>query len=156
MRGRKQVAKRKILADPKFNSLVISKFINLVMERGKKSIAQKIVYGAFDIIKEKTKKDPLDVFDQALKNAAPDVEVKSRRVGGANYQIPFPVPKDRSLALAFRWLIQAARSKKGKAMHKKLAEELIEAFNNQGSAVKKKDDVYRMAQANRAFAHFAR
>ncbi|TSC95669.1 MAG: small subunit ribosomal protein S7 [Parcubacteria group bacterium Athens1014_10] len=155
MRG-KQATKRKILADPKFNSLVIAKLINHIMERGKKTIAQKIVYGAFDIIRQKTKQDPLEVFEQALKNVTPEVEIKSKRIGGANYQIPFPVLRERGLALSFRWLIQAARSKKGKPMKEKLAEELMEAFNKQGAAIKKKEDIYRMAQANRAFAHFAR
>ena len=155
MRG-KQAPKRKILPDPKFNSLVIAKFINHIMERGKKTVAQKIVYGAFDIISQKTKQDPLEVFDQAMKNVAPEVEVKSKRVGGANYQVPFSVPKDRGLALAFRWIIQAAKSRKGKPMKEKLSGEILEAFNNQGTAIKKKQDMYRMAQANRAFAHFAR
>lgn len=155
MRG-KQAPKRNILPDPKFNSLIIAKFINQVMQRGKKTIAQKIVYSAFDIVSQKIKQDPLEIFEQAIKNVTPEVEVKSKRVGGANYQVPFSVPKERGLALAFRWLIQSAKSKKGKPMKEKLAEELAEAYNKQGAAVKKKEDVYRMAQANRAFAHFAR
>lgn len=156
MRGKKQAPKRKINPDPKYNSLVIAKFINHIMRKGKKSVAQKIVYKAFDIIKEKTKKDPLEVFDLAIKNVSPDVEVKSRRIGGANYQIPVYANEARKLTLAFRWLIQVVRAKKGKPMSEKLALELIDASGNQGMAIKKKEDVYRMAQANRAFAHFAR
>lgn len=155
MRG-KQAPKRKILADPKYNSLTIAKLINHIMERGKKTVAQKIVYDTFNIISEKTKQDPFEVFDVALKNVTPEVEVKSKRVGGSNYQIPMNVAKDRGLLLALRWIILAAKSKKGKPMKVKLSEEIIEAFNNQGTAIKKKEDVYRMAQANRAFAHFAR
>ncbi len=155
MRG-KQATKRKILSDPKFNSLAIAKFINYIMERGKKTVAQSIVYGAFNIINQKTKQDPLEVFEQAIKNITPEVEVKSKRVGGGNYQIPFSVTKERGLTLAYRWLINAARAKKGKPMREKLAAEILEALKNQGDAIKKKEDTYRMAQANRAFAHFAR
>lgn len=154
MRGKK-AQKRKIQLDFKYNSLIISKFINQIMRRGKKSIAEKIVYQSFDIIKEKTKKDPLEVFDQALKNVSPVVEVKSRRIGGGNYQIPVEVKGDRRLALSIRWIIQAAKSRKGKPMREKLAQELIDASNQQGLAIKKKEDVHRMAEANRAFAHFA-
>ena len=155
MRGKTNF-KRVIKADPKYDSLVIAKLINKIMKNGKKSIAQKIVYDAFDIISEKTKKDPLDVFDQAIKNVSPDVEVKSRRVGGANYQVPTYVSDDRKLTLAFRWTLEAARNKSGKPMCQKLAIELMDASENQGGAFKKKQDVYKMAQANRAFAHFAR
>jgi small subunit ribosomal protein S7 len=125
------------------------------MRRGKKTIARKIVYKSFDIIKEKTKKDPLEVFEQALTNAAPFLEVKSKRIGGATYQVPREVKRERRLTLAMRWIIQAAKSKKGKPMREKLAEELIGAANNTGWAVKKKEDTHRMAEANRAFAHFA-
>ena len=155
MRG-KQAPKRQILPDPKFNNLVVAKFINYIMRGGKKSIAQKILYSAFDLLKEKTKKDPLDVFDAAVKNVSPAMETKSRRVGGANYQVPIPVRGERRLSLAFRWILGAARGRKGQPMAIKLAEELMNAADNQGDAVKKKMDVHRMAEANRAFAHFAR
>ena len=154
MRG-KRIPKRKIQPDPKFESLIIAKFINQVMERGKKSTAQRIVYGCFDLISEKTKQDPLEIFDQALKNVTPILEVKSKRIGGANYQIPVEVRGDRRLALALRWIIAAAAEKKGKPMIEKLAEEIIAASNKQGGAFAKKEDVHRMADANRAFAHFA-
>ena len=152
---RKKKEKRIISPDPVYNNVTVAKFINQVMRRGKKTIAQKIIYKAFDIIKEKTKKDPLETFEQALKNAAPLLEVKSRRIGGATYQVPREVRGDRRLTLAMRWIIMAAKSKKGKPMREKLAEELIEAANNTGWAIKKKEDTHRMAEANRAFAHFA-
>jgi small subunit ribosomal protein S7 len=126
------------------------------MRQGKKTIAQKIVYNALDILADKTKKKSLEVFNEAIKNVTPSVEVKSRRVGGANYQIPMRVVGDRRLALALRWIISAAKARKGKPMREKLAQELLEASQGQGAAVKKKEDVYRMAEANRAFAHFAR
>ena len=126
------------------------------MERGKKTIAQKIVYGMFDIVAEKTKQDPLTVFETAIKKVDQIVEVKSRRVGGANYQIPMPVRPERRMMLAYRWLIEAAANAKGRPMKEKLATEIMAAANNEGSAMKKKQDVHRMAEANRAFAHFAR
>ncbi|MFA6271826.1 MAG: 30S ribosomal protein S7 [Patescibacteria group bacterium] len=154
MRG-KQAPKRVIEPDLKYNSVVIGKFINLVMTRGKKSVAERVLYDCFDIIAEKTKKDPLEVFNLAMKNVSPVVEVKSRRIGGANYQIPIEVKGDRRQALAMRWIIGAAQSRKGKPMREKLAQELMEASENQGTAIKKKEDVHRMADANRAFAHFA-
>lgn len=154
MRRRTQV-KREILPDSKYNNEVVAKFINYVMWAGKKSIARTIVYDAFSIVGEKTKKEPLEVFDEAIKNTSPLLEVKSRRIGGANYQVPKPVRGDRRMTLAFRWMINAARAKKGKRMAEKLAEEIIQASLNSGSAVKKKEDTHRMAQANRAFAHFA-
>ncbi len=154
MRG-KPSPKRKIQADPKFNSVMIAKFINLIMERGKKSVAQSVVYDCFEIISERTKQDPLDVFDRAIKNVSPILEVKSRRVGGANYQIPIEVRGDRRLALALRWIIGAAKSRSGRPMREKLAEEFIDASERRGDAMKKKEDVQRMAEANRAFAHFA-
>jgi small subunit ribosomal protein S7 len=135
--------------------LVLGKFINNIMTRGKKSVAQKLVYGSFDIIKAKTEKEPLEVFETAIKNVAPLVEVKSKRVGGANYQVPIEVAPKRRQALAFRWVIGAARSKKGRPMAEKLAEELMLAADMQGDAIRKKQDVHRMAEANRAFAHFA-
>ncbi|MFA6909079.1 MAG: 30S ribosomal protein S7 [Patescibacteria group bacterium] len=154
MRG-KRAPKRIIAPDWKYQSPIVGKLINHVMRKGKKSIAERVVYGAFAIIEEKSKKNPMDIFDQALKNVSPVVEVRSRRIGGANYQIPIEVTSERKLALAFRWILTAARTKKGKAMREKLAHELLGAANNEGDAVKKKEDVHRMAEANRAFAHFA-
>lgn len=155
MRG-KPAPKRIIEPDSRFHNVTVAKLINYIMRKGKKTAAEKVVYRAFALILEKSKKDPLEVFDTALKNIMPVVEVKSRRVGGANYQIPTPVRGERKLALAFRWVIAAAKSKKGQPMHIKLADELLLASNNEGAAIKKKLDVYRMAEANRAFAHFAR
>jgi small subunit ribosomal protein S7 len=155
MRG-KQAPRRKILNDPKYGSPVLAKFINAIMKDGKKSTAQKIVYKAYDEIEEKTKKPPHEVFELAIANVSPSLEVKSKRVGGANYQIPMQVRAERRQQLAFRWLIGAARSKKGKPMAVKLAAELMAAAENTGDAVKKKLDVQKMAEANRAFAHFAR
>ncbi|MDO8265234.1 MAG: 30S ribosomal protein S7 [Candidatus Parcubacteria bacterium] len=151
------MAYKKNIIQPDFiyNSVKLEKFINQVMRRGKKSIAKKIVYGAFGIIKEKTKKEPQDVFEAAITNISPLLEVKSKRVGGATYQVPIPVNNERKMSLAMRWIIDAARSKKGKPMKEKLAEELIAASNNTGNAIKKKEDMHRMAEANRAFAHFA-
>ena len=125
------------------------------MERGKKNAARKIVYGAFDLIKEKTKTEPLEVFEAAIQNVAPNMEIRSRRVGGANYQVPHEVRPERKLSLAFRWLIEAAKSKKGKPMAEKLSEEILAAKNNEGDAVRKRANVHKMAEANRAFAHFA-
>jgi small subunit ribosomal protein S7 len=154
---RRKVKNRNIVGpDARYNSEKVGKFINYVMEGGKKSTAQEIVYGAFDIIKEKQKvEDPLEVFEAALRNAGPLTEVRSRRIGGANYQVPREVRPERRFMLAFRWIIDAAQSKKGKAMRFKLADELMQAANNEGAAVKKKDDTHRMAEANKAFAHFA-
>lgn len=152
------MAKKKkipILADPVHDSVVVAKFINQIMKKGKKTVAEKIVYDSFDIIKKKTKKDPLDVFEEALKNTSPVIEVKSKRVGGATYQVPIPVEKDRKMTLAMRWIIQAAKSKKGKPMSQRLAEEFMAAAENTGGAIKKRRDVHRMAEANKAFAHFA-
>jgi len=142
--------------DFKYDSEKVEKFINNIMLDGKKNTARSIVYGAFDVIKEKTKKDnPLEVFDTAIKNVGPAMEVRSRRIGGANYQVPREVRPERRLALAMRWIIDAARSKKGKPMHLSLAEELITASNNEGDAVKKRENTHKMAEANKAFAHFA-
>jgi len=153
---RKKKIKRDIPPDPVYNNVKVAKFINQIMRKGKKEKARKIVYKAFDIIKEKTKKDPLEVFEVALGNASPLLEVKPKRVGGATYQVPREVRGDRRLTLAVRWIIMAAKSKKRKPMKEKLAEELIAAASNTGWAVKKKEDTHRMAEANRAFAHFAR
>lgn len=155
MRGKKPAPKRVILPDPKYNSVVLAKFINKIMERGKKTVARKIVYMAFDEMHKRTKEDPREIFDLAMKNVAPQIEVKGRRVGGANYQVPVEVRGDRKNTLATRWIIGAARAKKGKPMHKKLAEEFLLAAKNEGDAIKKRADVHRMAEANRAFAHFA-
>jgi small subunit ribosomal protein S7 len=155
MARRKKKEKREILPDPVYNNVMVAKFINQIMRRGKKNTARKIVYRAFDIIKEKTKKDPLEVFDLAIQKASPLLEVKSRRVGGATYQVPREVRGERKITLAMRWIINAAKSKKGKPMAEKLAEELMQAARNEGAAIKKRDDTHRMAEANRAFAHFA-
>lgn len=152
----KQTPKRYILPDPLFQNDLLAKFINFLMERGKKTLAQSIVYGAFDIIKKKKNENPLTVFEQAIDKLRPQVEVRSRRVGGANYQVPMPVAGYRQNALAFRWLITAAKSRKGKSMKEKLAEELMDILEGVGAAMKKKEDVNRMAEANKAFAHFAR
>ncbi|PIP18237.1 MAG: 30S ribosomal protein S7 [Parcubacteria group bacterium CG_4_10_14_0_2_um_filter_7_35_8] len=154
MRGK--VAKREIQPDIIYDNVLVSKLINQVMRKGKKTVAARIVYQAFDLIKQKTKKEPLDIFEGALSNASPLLEVKPKRVGGATYQVPTEVKGDRKVALAMRWIIGAAKSKKGKPMAEKLSEELILAYNNEGSTIKKKLDMHRMAEANRAFAHFSR
>ncbi len=152
--------KRKDYLQPKpdivYDSLDVSRFINYIMRKGKKQTARKIVYGAFEEIKKKTKKEPLETFEQALENVSPLLEVKSMRIGGANYQVPKEVEGARQKALAMRWIIQAAKSKKAKSMKKKLADELIAASQNTGDAIKKKENVHKMAEANKAFAHFAK
>jgi len=153
---RKRKIKKEIKSDPKYDNTLVAKFINHLMKDGKKSVAQKIFYNAFDIIKKASKdKDPLEVFDEAIKNTSPLVEVKTRRIGGAHYQVPREVKGERRVTLAIRWIIQAAKTKKGKPMAQKLAEELIDASKNTGLAVKKKEDTHRIAEANKAFAHFA-
>ena len=153
---RKLKAKKELVPDRVYDSVKVSKFINYIMLDGEKSVSRKIVYKAFDFIKEKEKgNDPIEVFDNALKNAGPTMEVRSRRVGGANYQIPREVREDRRLALAMRWIIGAAKAKKGQAMYKRLADELLLANKNEGEAVKKKENVHKMADANKAFAHFS-
>lgn len=154
---RRPVKNRNIVKpDIKFSSLQVEKFVNYVMERGKKNAARKIVYAAFDVIKEKEKvENVIEYFDTALKNVAPQVEVRSRRVGGANYQVPREVRDVRRTFLAMNWLIEAARAKKGKPMHEKLAEEIILATKNEGEAVRKRENTHKMAEANKAFAHFA-
>lgn len=154
---RRPVKNRKpVLADAKYDSVRVSRLINYVMNDGKKALAEKIVYSAMEKIKEITgNPDPLEVVDMALKNAGPQVEVRSRRIGGANYQVPREVRPERKMTLAIRWMVEAARSKKGKKMHESLADELIAAYKNEGSAVKKRDDTHKMAEANKAFAHFA-
>ncbi|HVV38846.1 MAG TPA: 30S ribosomal protein S7 [Candidatus Paceibacterota bacterium] len=154
---RRPVKNRNIVGpDMKYQSLRVEKFINSVMRDGKKSTARKVVYDALDIIKEKTKDEqPVEIFETAIRNVGPAMEIRSRRVGGANYQVPREVRPERKQALAFRWILLAARTKKGKPMAEKLAEEIILASNNEGSAIKKKDDTLRMAESNKAFAHFA-
>ena len=154
---RRKVKNRNIVtADPVYNSEKISKFVNCVMERGKKNAARKIVYGALDIIKEKAKvEDPMIVFTEAMQNVGPAMEVRSRRVGGANYQVPREVRPERKQALAIRWIIGAARGKKGASMAEKLAGEILAASKNEGEAVKKRENTIKMAEANKAFAHFA-
>jgi small subunit ribosomal protein S7 len=151
----KKTPKRVIPTDPKYDSVLVQRFINNVMKDGKKFIAQKLVYDSLDIIKKEAKEKPLSIFEKAIENASPLLEVKSRRVGGATYQVPREVKGDRRSTLAIRWILAAARSKKGKPMANKLAEELLAAYKNEGTAIKKKEDTRKMAEANRAFAHFA-
>ena len=154
---RKQKAKPEIKPDLIYKSVKVNKFVNYIMEKGKKTVARKIVYGMFDEIKEKTKStNPLEIFELALSNTAPNVEVRSKRVGGANYQVPVEVGRERKVVLALRWMLAATRAKKGKGAGEKLFEEICLAYNNDGAAVKKKEEVHRMAEANKAFAHFAR
>ncbi|MCI0342349.1 MAG: 30S ribosomal protein S7 [Planctomycetales bacterium] len=142
--------------DSKYGSLVLSKFINAVMEGGKKTVAERIVYGALDILKQKVPDQaPIEVFNTALGNVKPQVEVRSRRVGGATYQVPIPVSRERQTTLAFRWIRDSARKRKGKPMSQRLAEELSEAFRNEGNAIKTRENIHKMAEANKAFAHFA-
>lgn len=155
MRGNKKTPKRKIAPDPKFGNVKIAKFINYIMRRGKKSTAQRVVYNALKIISDKTKSDPIEIFEKAIKTVAPALEVKSKRIGGANYQIPIVVSNERKLVLSFRWLIEVARSKRGKPMEKKLADEILLASKGEGEVIKKRDDTHRMAEANKAFAHFS-
>ena len=152
---RKRKFTREIIPDVKYSNVAIAKFINYVMRKGKKYTAQKVVYRAFDTIEKKYQQDPLVVFDLAMKNASPQMEVRPRRIGGATYQVPREVRPGRKMALTYRWIIAAARSKKGKPMHEKLAEELLAASKNEGAAIKKRMDMHRMAEANKAFAHFA-
>ncbi len=154
MSRRREVPKREILPDPKFGSTQITKFVNMIMQSGKKSVAESIMYNALDAIGQRGKSDSLEVLDQALENVSPMVEVKSRRVGGATYQVPVEVRADRRTTLAMRWLIDAARKRGEKSMQLKLAGELMDASENRGSAVKKREDTHRMAEANKAFAHF--
>jgi small subunit ribosomal protein S7 len=142
--------------DPVYQNILVGRFINQVMRNGKKNTAQRVVYGAFKKIEKEQKQEPVLVFESAIKNVAPDLEVRSKRVGGANYQVPVEVRGERKITLAMRWILNAARSKKGKAMAEKLAEELVLASQNDGSAVKKRQDVQRMAEANKAFAHLIR
>ena len=154
MPRRREVPKREILPDPKFHNVDVAKFVNVLMRSGKKSVAENIIYGAFDIIESKSKKDPLEVFMSALNNCKPLVEVKSRRVGGANYQVPVEVRPVRRAALSMRWLREAAGRRSEKSMPQRLAGELLEASEGRGGAMRKRDEVHRMAEANKAFSHF--
>jgi len=154
MPRRRVAAKREILPDPKFGNITLAKFMNHLMVSGKKSVAEKIVYGALDLVQERTNKDPIEAFDAALENIAPHVEVKSRRVGGATYQVPVEVRPSRRLALAMRWLVEYSRNRSEKSMAQRLAGEIADAAESRGNAVKKREDVHRMAEANKAFSHF--
>ena len=154
MSRRHRAEKREVIPDPKFGNLVVSKFMNSVMYDGKKSVAETIVYGALDIIEGKTKQNPVGVFQQALDNVMPALEVRSRRVGGATYQVPVEVRTDRRQALGIRWIISAARDRNEKTMTERLSAELLDASNSRGNAVKKREDTHRMAEANRAFSHY--
>ena len=154
MPRRGKVKKRKLKPDPFYNSTLVSKFINTVMKEGKKSLAEKIIYGAMERVKQKAKEDPLKIFEKAVENVRPMLETKSRRVGGATYQVPIEVPLHRSTSLAVRWLIRFARDRSGKSMEEKLAAEVLDAAHNRGGAIKKKEDTHKMAEANRAFAHY--
>ncbi len=151
---KKRAEKKYLKPDPKFNDVLVSKLVNSIMYDGKKSVARSVVYGAFDIIENRTKKDAIEVYKKALNNTQPIIEVRSRRVGGATYQVPTEVRPERRTALALRWIKTYARARNDKSMAQKLAAELISASNNEGSAVKKKEDVHKMAEANKAFAHF--
>jgi len=153
MPRKKRAVVRTVLPDPKYNDLVVTKFMNCVMKRGKKSIAEKIVYGAFETIAEKTKQDPLEVFKAALENVRPLVKVMSRRVGGSNYQIPTEVNEKNGMAIAFRWIVSYARARSEKTMRDKLAGELMAAYKKEGNSIKKREDTHKMAEANKAFAH---
>ena len=154
MARRRRAERRKITPDPKFNSVELSRFINKIMLNGKKSVAQRIVYDALDRVEQESRQRSLEVFEQAVRNATPSVEVRSRRVGGATYQVPTEVRPERRMALAIRWLISGARARGGRPMAERLSQELLEASRNQGSAVKRREDLHRMAEANRAFAHY--
>jgi len=154
MSRRRVAAKREIIPDPKFNSVLLSKFMNMVMNNGKKSVAEGIVYGALEVIGDKGHGEPLEVLSKALENVQPRVEVKSRRVGGATYQVPVEVRSSRRVALAMRWVIEAARKRNERGMASKLAGELLDAFEGRGTAVKKREDTHRMAEANKAFSHY--
>ena len=154
MSRRHKAEKREIIPDAKFGDIIVTKFMNSIMYEGKKSVAEAIVYGAFESIKSKSKADPLPVFRQALENVAPAIEVRSRRVGGATYQVPVEVRTERRQALAIRWIISAARGRNDKTMEDRLSAELMDAANNRGNAVKKREDTHRMAEANRAFSHY--
>ncbi len=155
MPRRKRVYRKSWRPDSRYNNLLVGRFIGRIMREGKRSVAERVVYESFDVIHERTKKGGLNVFEQAVKNVSPLLELKSRRIGGANYQVPIPVQGERRQTLAMKWIIDACRNKKGKKMAEKLADELIDASNKVGNAMKKREDTHRMAEANKAFAHFA-
>jgi small subunit ribosomal protein S7 len=154
MPRRREVTKREILPDPKYKNALVARFVNNIMERGKKSVAEGIFYGAMDLIQKRTQEDPLKLFEKSVGNVKPIIEVKSRRVGGATYQVPTEVRPERRTALAIRWLISYATDRSEKSMEEKLAAELVDAANNRGGAIKKREDVHKMAEANKAFAHY--
>ena len=154
MARRRRAEIRKILPDPRYNSVDLAKFINNVMLNGKKTVAQRIVYSAIELAEQEGGKSGFEVFEQAIRNSTPMIEVRSRRVGGANYQVPTELPRDKSLTLAMRWIIESSRSRSGSAYYLRLARELMDAYNSQGPAIKRKDDIHKMAEANKAFAHF--
>lgn len=154
MPRRREVAKRKLLPDPQYNNVLVARFINNLLKKGKKSTAESIMYNSFNIVQERMKEDPLAVFERAMENVKPVLEVKSRRVGGATYQVPTEVKPDRRVALAIRWIIGNAKSRSGKSMEEKLAAEFMDAASNRGSSVKKREDTHKMAEANKAFAHY--
>ena len=154
MARRREAEKRQILPDPKFNDLLVARFVNNLLKQGKKSIAEGIFYSALDTVGERTKEDPIKVFKKAIENISPHLEVKSRRVGGATYQVPVEVKDNRRVALSIRWMIQNAKGRSGRSMAEKLTGEIVDAYNNVGGAIKKKEDVHRMAEANKAFAHY--
>lgn len=156
MPRRGNIERRPIPPDARYNSVLVQKFINKVMERGKKSLAERIVYQALDLAAVRLKKPQMEIFEQALRNASPSIEVRPKRVGGATYQVPVEVKSDRRYSLAMRWLLMSARARTGKPMVERLAAELIDAYNNTGTTIKRKEDVHRMAEANRAFAHYGR
>jgi small subunit ribosomal protein S7 len=154
MARRREAQKRKVAPDPKFNDLLVGRFINNLLRQGKKSLAERIFYSALEAVEERVKEDPVKVFRKAIENAAPMLEVRSRRVGGATYQVPVEVNERRRIALSIRWMIQNARSRAGKTMSEKLTGEIVDAYNNAGGAIKKREEVHRMAEANKAFAHY--
>ncbi len=154
MPRRREVPKREILPDPKYHDKLVAKFINGIMRKGKKSLAERILYGAFDLIEQRTKQDPLEIFKKAVENVKPVLEVRSRRVGGATYQVPTEVRPERRTALSIRWIVSYAKQRPEKTMVERLAGELIDAANNRGASIKKKEDTHRMAEANKAFAHY--
>ena len=156
MPRRAKVQKRNIIPDPRYNSELVTRFINKIMQRGKKGLAERILYGAFETIQAKTGRNALEVFEQAIYNVTPVVEVKPRRVGGATYQVPVQIEGDRRRSLAIRWLLTAARNRPGKTMEERLANEILDAFNGTGATIRRREDTHRMAEANRAFSHYAR
>lgn len=156
MPRRGKIVRRTVRPDPHYNNVLVQQFINKVMSRGKKSLAERIVYKAMEMAAERLKKEPLEVFEQAIRNVSPSIEVKPRRVGGATYQVPVEVKSDRRVSLAIRWILMSARGRSGKPMHERLATEFVDAYNNTGITVKRKEDVHKMAESNRAFAHYGR